>query len=156
MDIALVVVIITLISAVQSRHLLGGDEPLPQAELTGLDGSTIDLSELDARRTIIYFWAPWCGACELQSGAISKLHDTDNGNLDVISVVLSYQSREEVERHVEENGIDYPVYLGTKSVHQRFNISSFPTVYIVDDDERIRHGLVGYTTRFGLIARTWF
>ncbi len=155
MDIALVVIAIALISAFQSRHLLSSDDPLPPAELEALDGSTLSLDELDARRTVIYFWAPWCGACDLQSGAIEALHERAGEDLQVISVVLGYGDRSEVQRHIESEEIGYPVYLGTQSLKHRFQVNSYPTIYIIDDELRIRHGLVGYTTRFGIQARLW-
>ena len=155
MDIAIVIVVIAAISVYQTRHLLDGDDPLPPLELQALDGSTLALDDLDTRRTVLYFWATWCGACDLQSGAISALHKRAGDDLTVISVVLQYDDTDTVRRHVEEEGIDYPVYLGTQSVGQAFQVQSFPTVYIIDDNRQIRHGLVGYTTRFGLQARLW-
>ena len=154
MDIAIVVAIILAISAFQSRHLLSGDDPLPPVELHGLDGSTLSVDDLDADRTIVYFWATWCGACDLQDGAIEALHDEDNDNLDVISVALDYDSPEAVEQHVDDEELDFPVYLGTPAVAESFEVNSYPTTYIIDDSGQIRHGLVGYTTRFGLWART--
>lgn len=156
MDIALIIGVIMLVSAFQSRHLLSGDDPLPPAELEALDGSTLSLDELDTRRTVIYFWATWCGACDLQSGAINSLYHRAGDDLEVISIVLSYEDREEVKRHVAAESIDYPVYLGTPGLAERFNVNSYPTIYIIDDALRVRHGLVGYTTRFGLQARMWF
>ena len=155
MDIALVLAVIGLISAYQTRHLLGGDDPLPPVVLESLDGSAFSLDELDSRRTIVYFWATWCGACDLQSGAISSLYHRADDDLQVISVVLHYDDVGQVIRHVEREGIDYPVFLGTDATAAAFNVQSFPTIYIIDDDLRIRHGLVGYTTRWGLQLRTW-
>ena len=155
MDITFVIIVIGLISAFQSRHLLDGDDPLPPAELEALDGSTLSLDELDARRTVIYFWAPWCGACDLQSGAIEALYERADDDLEVISVVLGYSDRSEVQRHIDSEEISYPVYLGTQSLKHRFQVKSYPTVYIIDDTLRVRHGLVGYTTRFGIQARLW-
>ena len=152
-DIALVLVILFAISAFQSRHLLSGDDPLPPMQVEGLDGSTLNLADLDKRRTVIYFWATWCGACGLQSGAISSLHDSAGDDLDVISIVLHYESRDAVERHVQQEGIDYPVYLGTDALAHEYKVNAFPTTYIVDDQLRVRHGLVGYKTSLGLRAR---
>lgn len=152
-DIGIIVAIVFAISAFQSRHLLGGDDALPSAQLTSLDGSTLSLDELDSRRTLIYFWATWCGACGIQSGAVSALHERADEDLTVISVVMHYDSREAVEKYVRDEGIDYPVYLGTDALAHRFQIEAFPTIYIVDDEGRIRHGLVGYTTRLGLMLR---
>ena len=155
-DIALILVILFAISAFQSRHLLSGDDPLPPMQVEGLDGSTLDLADLDSRRTIIYFWATWCGACSLQSGAISSLYNSAGDDLEVISIVLHYNSREAVARHVEEEGIDYPVYLGTDALAHEYKVNAFPTTYIVDDELRVRHGLVGYKTGLGLRARLWW
>lgn len=155
MDIAIVVVIVLAISAFQSRHLIDGGEPLPPAQLEGLDGEVLDLEELDARRTVIYFWAPWCGVCDLQNGAVSGLYDGAGDDLDVIGVALGYDERAQVQQYVDDHDIEFPTYLGTPADSQRFEIESFPTVYIVDDEQRVRHGLVGYTTRLGMWARLW-
>lgn len=153
-DLTIVVVVVLAISAWQARNLIDRSEPLPPATLVSLDGSTIDLEALNARRTVIYFWATWCGVCSMQSGAIASLsRRAADKDLDVISIVMHYQNEEQVRQYVDEHEIDYPVYLGTPSVAARYNISVFPTVYIVDDELRVRHGLVGYTTGFGLRAR---
>lgn len=157
MDIAIVVAVVLAVSAYQSRHLLDDDDPVPPFELESLDGQTFETDQLEADRTIIYFWATWCSACDLQAGAISALHDraVDDPDLEVVSVVLDYGDRREVQAHVDNEDIDFPVYLGTRAVAEGFEVESYPTTYIVDDDGQIRHGLVGYTTRPGLIARLW-
>ncbi len=158
MDIAFVLLALFVITSFQSRHLLSGNEPLPPAQLEALDGSTLEVHDLDARRTIVYFWTTWCGVCDVQSGAISSMYERaqNDDDLEVISVVLHYQSVEQIERFVEEEEIDFPVYLGTDSIAQRYNITSFPTIYIIDDEHRVRHGLVGYKTSWGLRARLWW
>ena len=158
MDIALVVVVIALITSFQSRHLLSGEDPLPPAQLEALDGSTLEVHDLDADRTIVYFWTTWCGVCDVQSGAVSSMYERaqDDDDLEVISVALHYESADQIAHFVEEEEIDYPVYLGTDSVAQRYNVTSFPTIYIIDDEHRVRHGLVGYTTRWGLQFRLWW
>lgn len=152
-DIFLIVAVLVAVSAFQSRHLLGGDEPLPPMTVQNLDGQPLDLADLDSRRTVIYFWATWCGACSLQSSVISSLHESADEDLDVISIVLSYDHPQTVADHIEENDIDYPVYLGTPALAQAYKVDAFPTTYIVDDNLQVRHGLVGYKTGFGLRAR---
>ena len=156
-DIAIVVVLVLAISAFQSRHLLDADDPLPPVTIEALDGSTLALDELEARRTIVYFWTTWCSICDVQSGPVAAMHDRaeDNDDLDVVSIVLHYDNRRQIEKFVDEEEIDYPVYLGTDATARAFEVNSFPTIYIVDDTGQVRHGLVGYTTRFGMWARLW-
>lgn len=157
MDIALVILIVGLITAYQSRHLLSGDDPLPPATVQALDGQERDLSELHADRTLIYFWTTWCGACGVQNGAVESLHrSADGDSLEVITIALDYQAPQEIADHMEAEDLDFPVYLGTPGLARSFNIQSYPTIYIIDDEQRIRHGLVGYTTSLGLRARLWW
>lgn len=155
MDLGIIALIFFAFSAYQTRNLIDRSAPLPPATLISLDGEELSFDDLNQRRTVIYFWATWCGACSLQSGAISSLHSRaeKREDLEVISVVLHYQSEEQVRAFVKENQIDYPVYLGTPGVAASFNIDIFPTVYIVDSERRVRHGLAGYTTGLGLRAR---
>lgn len=155
-DIAIVVAILAAVSAYQSRHLLGDDDPVPPFELVSLDGtSTLETDELRADRTIVYFWATWCSVCDVQAGAVSSMYDraADDEDLEVVSIVLQYSDRETVRAYVDEHDIDFPVYLGTEAVARGFEVESFPTTYVIDADSRIRHGTVGYTTRLGLWAR---
>ncbi len=154
-DIAIVIAVVLAISAFQSRDLLDSDDPLPPVQLEALDGTTLDIDELEARRTVVYFWATWCGVCDVQAGAISSLHENSGDDLDVISVALQYQNPQQIEDYVDDNDIDFPVYLGTDAVANAFEVDTFPTIYIIDDNLQIRHGLVGYTTRFGIWARQW-
>ncbi len=155
-DIAVVLTVVFLASMWQSRHLLERSAELPPMILTDLTGETIDLADLEARRTVIYAWATWCGVCDLQKGAISSLHGGAGDDLEVISVVFDSGDRETVQRFADENGLDFPVYMGTPQLARALEVNSFPTIYIVDQESRIRHGLVGYKTGLGLRLRLLF
>ena len=152
-DLLLILIILFAVSLWQARHLLEGGEALPPMELISLDGETLRLDELDSRRTVVYLWATWCGACGLQKGAINSLHRRSGDNLQVISVVFDSGDRETVRAFVEREGIEFPVYMGTPQLSHALVVRSFPTTYIVDEDSRIRSGLVGYKTELGLRAR---
>lgn len=152
-DIALILVVVFAVSLWQSRHLLERSEVLPPMELVSLNGETLRLDELESRRTVVYLWATWCGACGLQKGAINSLHQRSGENLDVISIVFDSGDRETVAAFVEREGIEFPVYMGTPQLSHALVVRSFPTTYIVDDESRIRSGLVGYKTALGLRAR---
>ena len=144
------------ITSFQTRDLIDRDTPAPPATLINLaDGSELKLDELNAERTLVYFWATWCGVCNAQSSVISAMHRhaQDRDDVDVISVVMDWSDRDALRTFVDENDIDYPVYLGTDALGKGFNVSSYPTIYVVDDERRVRHSIVGYTPRLGLYAR---
>lgn len=155
-DLLVLAIIFWAITSYQTRDLIERNTPAPPATLINLaDGSELKLDDLTADRTLIYFWATWCGVCKAQSPVISAMHRHAEGrdDVDVISVAMDWSDRDALRTFVDENDIDYPVYLGTDALGKGFNVSSYPTIYVVDNERRVRHSIIGYTPRVGLYAR---
>ncbi|RAL22233.1 thiol:disulfide interchange protein [Lujinxingia litoralis] len=155
-DLLLLATLFWGISAYQTRNLIARNTPAPPVTLVNLaDGSELSLNELNAERTLVYFWATWCGVCKAQSPVINAMHRhaKDRDDVHVISVVMDWSDRESLKAFVAENNIDYPVYLGTDAMAAGFNVQSYPTIYVIDDHRQVRHSIVGYTPRLGLLAR---
>jgi peroxiredoxin len=157
-DIALFVVVLSLISLWQGRHLLGGSTEAPAFELTDMSGQTHRLSDYNGSPTLIVFWAPWCPICGAESDNLKRVAKWRSEKVDVISVVLGYESRESINDFMEKHDVNYPVLLGGQDIQKAYNISSFPTLYVIDEDGRIAHSKVGYTTTLGMWWRSfaWF
>lgn len=146
--------VVWVIMAWQSADLLDAGEPAPAFELRQLEGEARTLAT-PGKKTLVVFWAPWCGVCRTETGTISSLHDGGKGDYEVVSVVLGYENLASVRSFVEEEGVDYPVLLGDASVRSAFNISKYPTFYILDEEGRVEDTMVGYTTGVGLRMRLW-
>lgn len=155
-DLAIVLLVFASVTAWQTRRLLSGGEPAPAFELTDLHGKTWRLADLRGRKVVIEFWAPWCGVCRAQSGAISHLREAVGDEVEVLSVALSWQDRAEIDRFVQAARAEYPVLLGDDRIQRDYRITSFPTIYFLDEDGAVMHTVVGYTPGFGLRWRTWF
>jgi cytochrome c biogenesis protein CcmG/thiol:disulfide interchange protein DsbE len=72
---------IVVIAVAMSRGI-GGDETgvttagfeiAPDFTLTTFDGETVALAELGEHPLFIYFWASWCGPCELEAPVIQAM-----------------------------------------------------------------------------------
>ncbi len=149
----LALLLLGLVFAWQTRNLVSSGELAPAFELRDLQGKVWRSEDLRGKPTVLHFWAPWCGVCAQDAGTFSSLARSQGDQVNVISVALAFEQREEVERFVRENGVDYPVLLGNDALMRAFRVDSFPTTYFLSGEGRIRRAAVGYTTGLGLRVR---
>ena len=118
-------------------------------ELHTLTGEKISIATT-CKKTVVYFFAPWCAVCKVSMDAIDMF--AGKNNLQAIAVGLDYDNVAELKPYAEKRSV--PVYAGNSEIQRRFLIDRYPTVYIIDKDGRIAHTMVGYTSRFGIWIRT--
>ena len=144
-------------SAFQTRNMLSTSTTAAPA-LTGslLRGGSYDIAATGGRPLLIYFFAPWCKFCAASSDNLTRLRRLrDDESLDILTVVLDWQSRDEVQDYVDRHELDLPVLLGNSQIAQDWRVYAFPTYYVVGSDRQIRRRDLGYSTQFGLWWRTW-
>ncbi|MDF1564846.1 MAG: TlpA disulfide reductase family protein [Deltaproteobacteria bacterium] len=151
-DLLLVAVAIVLISAWQTRGHVR-DVPLPELTLQTLDGEPLALGSLEGKPTLLAFWAPWCGVCRAESPNISWVQELAGEKANVLSVVVSYGELAEVRGYVAAQEVDYPVLLAGDALAAELKVASYPTVYFLDREGKVKGSAVGYTTTLGLLAR---
>ena len=103
-------------------------------------------------KTLIYFFAPWCGVCRVSMPGLNTL--PDNQTVRVVAIALDYASREEVARFIDEVGFKQEVLLGNAALRAQFNIQGYPSYYVADRDGRVIHQDRGLSTPPGLWLRT--
>lgn len=153
-DLALLALIITGVGLWQTRaHVHGG--PVPPFALATLDGTaTVSAKSLEGKPTLLAFWAPWCDVCAVESKNLGWVQRLAGARANVISVATSFESPQQVSAYTERNGVDYPVLLDDGTLATSLKVSSFPTVYFLDEAGQVKGSVVGYTTTGGLLLRT--
>ena len=134
----------------QGRDLLEGGRLAPPLTLQTLEGARFDLAELRGHKAVVAFWAPWCSVCKVEMPTLRKLAAD---LVPVVSVALAYPDRASVERFADEHAEGLPVLLGTEQTADDWSVQAYPTLYVVDEEGRIEHAVVGYTTAIGLRLR---
>jgi thiol-disulfide isomerase/thioredoxin len=156
-ELVMVAAIFLGVSAWQTRHLLSRAEPAPSVALTRLaDGQPTSLEALRGKKTALVLWAPWCGVCKAEVGALNALAESLGDDAQLVSVALSYEDRADVEGFIREQGVRYPVLLGDARATKALRVSAFPTIYILDAQGRISASVVGYTPSWTLRLRLWW
>lgn len=152
-DAAVLFAIVVAVGVWQTRaHVKGG--PLPNASMPTLAGDAFDLGSLQGKPTLLAFWAPWCSVCESESSNISWVRRLAGQRANVVSIATAYEDSAHVERYVRRNDVDYPVLLDVSQMASALRVTSFPTVYFLDEAGHIKGSAVGYTTTLGLLLRT--
>jgi|CZCA01.1.fsa_nt_gi thiol-disulfide isomerase/thioredoxin len=125
------------------------NKPAPSFVVTDLDGTRINLTN-PGQVTLIDFWATWCGPCREISPVIIALHKTyaDQG-LAVLGIAVN-DTRKNVEKYVEDNGIPYSIIAATSKgdtpltkIIQDYGVRAIPTLVLVDKSGIVRHVSVG-------------
>ncbi|MBT0586548.1 redoxin domain-containing protein [Alteromonas oceanisediminis] len=152
-DIAIGGVIIAAVLAWQSRDMLAtdGSIAIPPTTLMSLDGEPTPLFR-EGQQTLVYFFAPWCQVCHL---SIGNLEYVSSDSIHVVRVALEYADEQAVADFAAEHEINSPILLGDDSLRNMFNVTAFPTYYLVDTDRTILGGSKGYSTAAGLKLRAY-
>jgi peroxiredoxin len=154
-DGAFFVLVFGAIGLWQTRaHVHGG--PVPAFELRTTSGAVVSSAALAGKPTLLAFWAPWCTVCETESRNLGWAQRLAGDRARVLSVATAWQQPQQVTAYTERNGVDYPVLLDDGALADQLNISSYPTVYFLDERGHIKGSVVGYTTTLGLLLRTLF
>ncbi len=154
-QLLLLLVVLVGITAWQTRDMVTTGESAPAIELQDLQGKPASLTNDNGKKVVLYFFAPWCSVCHASSSNINDLRDAySEEDLAIYAVGLGWDSVQELHQFAREHRLTVPVLVGNKRIAAAYRISSFPSVYILDEQHRIAHQLVGYTTALGLRLRT--
>ncbi len=120
--------------------------------LPTIDDKTIALQS-NKRNTIVYFFAPWCGICDVSIANLESVSKR-NHNIDVIAVALDYSDKSEVLRFIQKHQLSFPVVYGNSQVKNAYKITAYPSYYVLDEESTVISKSMGYSTELGLYLRS--
>lgn len=149
------IVVLLVVTEWQGRHLLSRAAEAPSFTLESLQGEPVSLESARGKTVVLYFFAPWCSVCRYSSHNIRALRQArSDDEMAIYAVGLGYQRRSEVEQFAHEHQLGVPVLLGNDQILERYNINSFPTIYVIDEQGQVQDRVIGYTTELGLRLRS--
>jgi thiol-disulfide isomerase/thioredoxin len=138
----------------QERNLLTNEQSAPYFNLKILGSNErLTLAELKGKKTVIYFFAPWCSICKMSMPNVNTLYE--NGEINAIAIAADFNNEQEVEDFTADLAITMPVVLAQKYTTRHYKISAYPTYYIISEDLKVTSQSMGYSTELGIRARTF-
>jgi peroxiredoxin len=127
-------------------------KPAPDFTLPALDGKNVTLSDYHGQAVLLNFWATWCGPCKIEMPWFIELQkEYGPQGLQIVGVAMDDASKEEIQKFVQEMGVNYTVLLGKEAVGQQYGgVDVLPTTFFIDRDGKI------VSREFGLQSRSLF
>jgi peroxiredoxin len=129
-----------------NKDLLPVGSQAPDFNATTVDGSSVSLEDKGGKdATMLVFFATWCPHCNKEAPIISELADSHQ-DLRVIMVGIDGQDNpDKVQAFVEKYGIEGPAVYDP-SLDSPYKVSGYPTVYVLDKDQKIVAANAGETS----------
>jgi thiol-disulfide isomerase/thioredoxin len=152
-DIIIFCVLFYAVLAFQNRNMLDPNDDIVIAPLTlvTLDHDKHTIAPVEGKQTLIYFFAPWCSVCR---ASINNLEYVNQQTTQVVIIALDYADQNEVQRFVDDVGLKLPVYLGYNDMKSLFQISAYPSYYLLDDTFKLTGKAMGYSTVLELFLKS--
>jgi peroxiredoxin len=119
----------------------------PAFTLTDIKGKSVSLSDFKGKVVILDFWATWCPPCKREIPDFINLQKEYGARgLQVVGIALDEPGK--VQAFASQNGINYPVLLGTDDIAWKYGgIQGIPTTFVIDKTGKIAAKFEGYRPR---------
>ncbi|NVK53752.1 MAG: AhpC/TSA family protein [Flavobacteriaceae bacterium] len=110
-----------------------------------LDGNTFTFNSLRGKYVLIDFWGIWCGPCVAEMPTVKKYSEKYADKLTVLGI-NSGDTKEKIIDFINKKGYQWPHLMSGKEVDNlvlKFNVSGFPTKFIIDPNGKILHRYLG-------------
>ncbi len=129
----------------------------------------ISLHNQKSKYTILYFWEPDCSHCKKETPQLSKAYDTEKLSELGVQVIAVYLHRNinEWKRYTKHINVWLDFVLkhnmlkftnvwepfGYSEYRDKYNISSTPVLYLLDENKKIIAKRIGYTQAIDIIKK---
>ena len=113
----------------------------PDFSHTDIDGNTIRLSDVQAKKTLLVFWASWCPHCKSVVPEINSLKEKfSDSELQIIGISVD-TSLTNLRQVIDEYKITWPNIAELKGwegdIPEIYGIAATPTMYLLDEQKKI-------------------
>jgi len=139
----LAVLLLSILSIAQDRTL-------PSVDVRTLDGSSINITELDnnEKPIVISFWATWCKPCKKELNTIAEVYDDWQDETGVKLVAISIDDPRSIAKvlpYVNASDWDYEVYIDSNGDLKRaMGVSTVPHTFLLNSKKEIVWQHKGY------------
>lgn len=125
--------------------LINAGDMAPDFTAEMLDGSTVTLSALQGKPTLLIFWATWCPPCRLELSKLQEhIIDPYGDRINVLPLSRG-EERSVVEEYISRMGYTYAVGLDSdQSIYNKYATNYIPRCFVIDANGKVLYSGVGY------------
>jgi peroxiredoxin len=132
-------------NADKNRPLLIGKQA-PNLEMSRRDGSPVNLYDLDAKYTVLYFWQFACPSCKKSTPFMKEFYAKwKSKGVEVFAVCTKQRELPKCWEYIDDNEIGE--WLHATDKYQRFardyNVISTPSIFVLDENKKIVSKRIG-------------
>jgi thiol-disulfide isomerase/thioredoxin len=127
------------------QHRVAAEERLKPFKMRTLEGVMTSLSDVRGKVTLIVFFFPSCGFCNLALPEVQKLHGrySDRG-LSMVWINVVPEEERLIAAWRARHGYSVPILLGGRSVQDDYRVSGTPTHCLIDGQGKVLWRHEGY------------
>ncbi|MEG0289956.1 MAG: cytochrome c biogenesis protein CcdA [Erysipelotrichaceae bacterium] len=113
--------------------------------------------KMDKGKTVlIFFWAEWCGYCKDELATIQTLYEEYGYNEKTVSIISVVQpepkySKKAYVAYMKKHKYTFPLYFDDGSGFAAYEITSFPTIFMIQDTGNVMGYISGALPKANLI-----
>jgi peroxiredoxin len=109
-------------------------------------GTSVSMADFRGQHVVLDFWGTWCGPCLLAMPHIQDLHErfADQG-VAVIGISAREPDWAEPAKLAKRRGFTYPILLHGDAVAEAYQVSGFPTLFVISPDGTVLRHWEGYS-----------
>ena len=117
----------------------------PDLEFVGVDGGSVQLSQLKGNVVLLNVWATWCGPCKLELPVVQRMYDAYSDRNFVVVAVNVDADRRRVGAFLKQFNISIPVYYAAPEDAGPLTAGGIPSTFILGPDRTLIDRAVGYS-----------
>lgn len=110
---------------------LGDPSAYASWQLTGLNGTTTTLKDLEGKVVFLNFWATWCAPCIAEMPGIQNLADSLAGQ-PVVFLIVTEEDEAAVRRFLAKTPFRVPVYTFKSKPPATLRAGGVPATFVLD------------------------
>jgi thiol-disulfide isomerase/thioredoxin len=129
------------------RHLSVGKTP-PNVESQNLEGKKVELKDYKGKVVVLDIWATWCGPCKSMIPHEREMVKKHKDKPFALISVSGDDEKETLKKFLETTEMPWVHWWDGRegNIVKGWNVTGFPTIYVLDTKGVIRYKFVGVVT----------
>lgn len=136
---------IKMYSPIKETPLLAVNSRAPSFNILSLNNKNVSLKKLKGKLVLLDFFFKDCPPCKLAIPELQKLHTKYKAyGLHVIGINNVDKIKSVIIPFLANVGVTYNVLLNANEVTNKYNVTTYPTLYLINKMGKIIYSFIGY------------